>query len=137
MGNTLGNKGGVGISMHIANTSFVCVNAHLAAHQHAVNQRNADFNKIARDMPTMLLKKNKGKKNITPQSSPKPMNKGMDPGITRPPFNSPPLNIHPLNSHPFNSHPFNTHLLNSHPLKMPSTHPLTTPSTTPSIHPLT
>ena len=73
MGNTLGNKGAVGISMHIANTSFVCCNAHLAAHQHAVNQRNADFNKIARDMPTMLMKKNKGKKSITPLSSPKNM----------------------------------------------------------------
>ena len=81
MGNTLGNKGGVGISMHIANTSLVCVNAHLAAHQHAVNQRNADFHKIARDMPTMLLKKNKGKKSITPQSSPKQLGNEVNSGI--------------------------------------------------------
>ena len=56
MGNTLGNKGGVGISMKIGKTKFVFVNAHLAAHQNAVKQRNNDYKKIAVEIPNLLLK---------------------------------------------------------------------------------
>ena len=56
MGNTLGNKGGVGISMKIGKTKFVFVNAHLAAHQNAVKQRNDDYKKIAIEIPNLLLR---------------------------------------------------------------------------------
>lgn len=56
MGNTLGNKGAVGISMKIGKTRFVFVNAHLAAHQNAVKQRNKDYAKISKEMPGLLYK---------------------------------------------------------------------------------
>ena len=56
MGNTLGNKGAVGISIKIARTRFVFVNAHLAAHQNAVKQRNKDYAKISKEMPGLLHK---------------------------------------------------------------------------------
>ena len=56
MGNTLGNKGGVGISMKIGKTKFVFVNAHLAAHQNAVKQRNNDYKKISIEIPNLLLR---------------------------------------------------------------------------------
>ena len=56
MGNTLGNKGAVGISMKIGRTRFVFVNAHLAAHQNAVKQRNKDYAKISKEMPGLLYK---------------------------------------------------------------------------------
>jgi phosphatidylinositol-bisphosphatase len=49
--NTLGNKGGVGISVAIGRTSLLLVNSHLAAHQNAVEQRNADYLRIDSQMP--------------------------------------------------------------------------------------
>ena len=57
--NTLGNKGGVAISMRIAGTKFVFANAHLAAHQNAVKQRNAEYAKLCRELPLLLAKKEK------------------------------------------------------------------------------
>jgi hypothetical protein len=57
VGNTLGNKGGVGISMNIGSTRFAFFNAHFAAHQNAVKRRNLDFKKISKAMPPLLLKK--------------------------------------------------------------------------------
>lgn len=57
VGNTLGNKGGVGISFRIGETKIVVVNAHLAAHDKAVKQRNADFAKINHSLPPLLEKK--------------------------------------------------------------------------------
>jgi hypothetical protein len=56
MGNTLGNKGAVAISMKIGRTKFVFANAHLAAHQNAVKQRNRDYAKISKEMPILLNK---------------------------------------------------------------------------------
>lgn len=56
MGNTLGNKGAVAISLRIGRTKFLFANAHLAAHQNAVKQRNNDYSKIAKEMPLLLLK---------------------------------------------------------------------------------
>jgi hypothetical protein len=44
--NTLGNKGGVGVRFKLGNTTFLFVNAHLAAHQNAVKERNVQFRKI-------------------------------------------------------------------------------------------
>ena len=57
--NTLGNKGGVAISLRIAGTTFVFANAHLAAHQDAVKQRNAEFSKLNRELPLLLARKKK------------------------------------------------------------------------------
>jgi phosphatidylinositol-bisphosphatase len=48
---TFGNKGGVGISVAIGRTSVLLVNSHLAAHQNAVEQRNADYLRIDTQMP--------------------------------------------------------------------------------------
>ena len=57
MGNTLGNKGGVGISFFVGNTKILIVNSHLAAHDKAVKQRNADYLKINNDLPPLLDRK--------------------------------------------------------------------------------
>ena len=46
LGGTLGNKGGTALAMTIGKTSFLFVNAHFAAHQKKVEQRNADFHNI-------------------------------------------------------------------------------------------
>eukprot|EP00943_MAST-04B_sp_MAST-4B-sp1_P004411 g4411.t1 len=46
IGNTFGNKGGVGISIIIGKTSFLFISAHLAAHQHKVHERNEHFKVI-------------------------------------------------------------------------------------------
>ena len=51
IGNTLGNKGGVGLRCSVGSTSLLFVNAHLSAHQHAVAQRNADFHRIEAQLP--------------------------------------------------------------------------------------
>lgn len=57
MGNVMGNKGGVGIGFNIGRTSFLFVNAHLSAHQNAVQKRNEDFARINREMPIVLSRK--------------------------------------------------------------------------------
>lgn len=57
MGNTMGNKGAVGIAFSIGETRLLVVNAHLAAHDKAVKQRNADFERISNDLPVRLNKK--------------------------------------------------------------------------------
>jgi hypothetical protein len=57
IGNTMGNKGGVTISLNVGNTRIVVTNAHLAAHQNAVKQRNADFMKISASTAQQLSKK--------------------------------------------------------------------------------
>mmetsp|Transcript_42494 Transcript_42494/g.117618 ORF Transcript_42494/g.117618 Transcript_42494/m.117618 type:complete len:403 (-) Transcript_42494:212-1420(-) len=46
LGDILGNKGGVGISLRVGRTSMLCVNAHFAAHQTKIAERNADFHRI-------------------------------------------------------------------------------------------
>lgn len=56
-GNTLGNKGAVGLMLRIAGTKVIVVNAHFAAHQHAVKQRNAEFHKISAQMLGLLGKR--------------------------------------------------------------------------------
>ena len=56
-GNKLGNKGGVSVHLKIGNRTILVTNAHLAAHQDAEKQRNADFNKINRRMPYLLQQK--------------------------------------------------------------------------------
>ncbi len=46
-GNTLGNKGGVGISFDMGISSYCFITAHLSAHQHAVSRRTWEFHKIS------------------------------------------------------------------------------------------
>ncbi|KAL1518982.1 hypothetical protein AB1Y20_003251 [Prymnesium parvum] len=46
IGDVLGNKGGVGISLCVGRTSILFINSHLAAHQHKVNERNTDYHRI-------------------------------------------------------------------------------------------
>ena len=59
MGNTLGNKGGVAISLLVGKTKVALVNVHLAAHQNAVKRRNIEFNKLHRELPAVLDRKAK------------------------------------------------------------------------------
>ena len=54
LGNTLGNKGGVGISFRIANSRMLILNTHLSAHQHKVEERNDQVWKILNEMSTLL-----------------------------------------------------------------------------------
>ena len=56
-GNTLGNKGAVALYLLFGTTKILVINAHLAAHQHAEGQRNSDFTKISRSLPSLLEKK--------------------------------------------------------------------------------
>ncbi|KDR76398.1 hypothetical protein GALMADRAFT_247864 [Galerina marginata CBS 339.88] len=46
IGGRVGNKGGVGISLNIDGTTFLFLNAHLAAHEGKINHRLANFAKI-------------------------------------------------------------------------------------------
>jgi hypothetical protein len=50
-GNTLGNKGGVGIAFNVGKTAMLFMNAHLAAHQWRVDDRNRDYARIEQNMP--------------------------------------------------------------------------------------
>ncbi|KAL3827670.1 hypothetical protein ACHAXA_000543 [Cyclostephanos tholiformis] len=50
----MGNKGGVGVSMTIGVSTFVFINAHLAAHKHATQHRIREFGRISSDMATKL-----------------------------------------------------------------------------------
>jgi len=57
IGDTLGNKGGLGIALSIAESTFIFINAHLAAHQQAVVRRTHEFRKISSDMATKVFQK--------------------------------------------------------------------------------
>jgi hypothetical protein len=54
VGNTLGNKGGVGISFRVANSRMLIVNSHLSAHQEKVDERNVQVWKILNELPALL-----------------------------------------------------------------------------------
>ena len=64
IGNTLGNKGGVLVSFKIGNSSFAFVNAHLAAHQNAVKERNQNYHNISKGLAQFLDKKNRVGSNV-------------------------------------------------------------------------
>ncbi|GJV07094.1 type II inositol polyphosphate 5-phosphatase 15 isoform X2 [Tanacetum coccineum] len=49
-GNAIGNKGAVGLRMRIYGRIICFVNCHFAAHQEAVNRRNADFDHVYKTM---------------------------------------------------------------------------------------
>lgn len=44
--NLVGNKGAVGISFNLGQTSLLCISCHLASGQNGVDRRNQDFTKI-------------------------------------------------------------------------------------------
>eukprot|EP01006_Ploeotia_vitrea_P051446 TRINITY_DN67561_c7_g1_i1.p1 TRINITY_DN67561_c7_g1~~TRINITY_DN67561_c7_g1_i1.p1 ORF type:complete len:989 (+),score=558.98 TRINITY_DN67561_c7_g1_i1:3-2969(+) len=50
----LGNKGAVAVSMRVGATSMLFVNCHFHAHQHNVEQRNADYHKINERLAAQL-----------------------------------------------------------------------------------
>ncbi|KAJ7650437.1 inositol polyphosphate phosphatase [Roridomyces roridus] len=50
IGGRVGNKGGVGISVNLEGTTFLFINAHLAAHEGKVNHRLANFAKIKAEL---------------------------------------------------------------------------------------
>ena len=55
IGDTVGNKGGIGIACCIAESRFVFINAHLAEHQHATARRTQEFRTISNVMATKIL----------------------------------------------------------------------------------
>ncbi|CAI9290332.1 unnamed protein product [Lactuca saligna] len=59
VGNAIGNKGGVGLTMRIYRWIICFVNCHFAAHLDVVNRRNADFDHVYKTMsfsrPSNLL----------------------------------------------------------------------------------
>ncbi|KAI0636171.1 hypothetical protein C8Q77DRAFT_1155884 [Trametes polyzona] len=50
IGGRVGNKGGVGVSVKLAGTTLLFINAHLAAHEGRVHHRLADFAKIKAEL---------------------------------------------------------------------------------------
>ncbi|KAF8150564.1 Endonuclease/exonuclease/phosphatase [Crassisporium funariophilum] len=50
IGGRLGNKGGVGISLNLAGTTFLFLNAHLAAHEGRIQHRLANLTKIKAEL---------------------------------------------------------------------------------------
>lgn len=50
IGGRVGNKGGVGISLNIAGTTLLFINAHLAAHENKIPSRLANFAKIKAEL---------------------------------------------------------------------------------------
>ena len=46
IGGRVGNKGGVGISLNMAGSTFLFINAHLAAHEGRLPNRLANLSKI-------------------------------------------------------------------------------------------
>jgi len=70
LGNILGNKGGIGITIKLCDTSFLFINCHLASGQKNTRQRNNDFERILNELelPKERIaqeKKMKQKSNIT------------------------------------------------------------------------
>lgn len=59
LGDKFGNKGGIAISLKVAESSFCFVNAHLAAHQHATIRRTNEFRRISTHIVTRLLQQHR------------------------------------------------------------------------------
>jgi len=56
---TLGNKGGIGISFNVGRSSFCFLTAHLAAHQHEMDRRTKEFARISSEISSALGKNEK------------------------------------------------------------------------------
>ncbi|MEW5312132.1 MAG: hypothetical protein WDW38_003782 [Sanguina aurantia] len=60
VGNVVGNKGGVAISMEVAGVKILLVNCHLAAHDQYTEKRNADYHRICAGLFTSSQKPTAG-----------------------------------------------------------------------------
>ncbi|KAM3570973.1 hypothetical protein VYU27_006980 [Nannochloropsis oceanica] len=73
VGNIIHNKGGQAALFRVGpHTSFLFINAHLAAHAHRVEDRNADVDRVMTELQNLLwyhLESNKKKKKTLPFSS--------------------------------------------------------------------
>ncbi|KNC51516.1 inositol 5-phosphatase 1 [Thecamonas trahens ATCC 50062] len=56
IGHVAGNKGGIGISFSLGDSSFFFVTSHLAAHQGEVAKRNADFSEIIQGLSKLSVR---------------------------------------------------------------------------------
>lgn len=56
IGHVAGNKGGIGVSFNLGDTSFFFVTSHLAAHQGEVAKRNSDFAEIVQGLSKLSVK---------------------------------------------------------------------------------
>lgn len=65
LGNRLGNKGAVGIRLTVGRSRILVVNAHLAAHQNAVKERNAQFKRIETELSQLIKNQDSGTGAIT------------------------------------------------------------------------
>ena len=61
---TLGNKGGIAITIRIGKTNICFLTAHLAAHQNQMDRRTAEFIRISREVAKALGPKEKNEVNI-------------------------------------------------------------------------
>lgn len=50
----MGNKGAVGIRLTVGGSRILLVNAHLAAHQNAVKERNSQFKRIESELSQLI-----------------------------------------------------------------------------------
>jgi len=50
VGNFMGNKGGIGITLNVCGTSLLFLNCHLASGQKQVEKRNNDFERILNEI---------------------------------------------------------------------------------------
>lgn len=77
LGGMVNTKGAVGISFKFANTTFVVINAHLAAHQKNVKDRNNDYHTIARSLALPHASRIKRELGLMPTPSRISKNKGL------------------------------------------------------------
>jgi len=56
-GDLLGNKGGIGVSFLLGKKSFCFINAHLAAHQYAIERRTYEFQRISSGVAESFIRK--------------------------------------------------------------------------------
>jgi hypothetical protein len=65
VGNTMGNKGGVGVSFKLGHSRIVLVGCHLQAHEHEHETRNSQFHKIYNELFSQFVKGNETANNIS------------------------------------------------------------------------
>eukprot|EP00241_Pyramimonas_parkeae_P005790 CAMPEP_0114241740 /NCGR_PEP_ID=MMETSP0058-20121206/9792_1 /TAXON_ID=36894 /ORGANISM="Pyramimonas parkeae, CCMP726" /LENGTH=387 /DNA_ID=CAMNT_0001354283 /DNA_START=947 /DNA_END=2110 /DNA_ORIENTATION=+ len=69
IGNVIGNKGGVGISLCVNGVSLAFVNCHFQAHQNAVEARNQDFHRIHTELFSTPSNESSSSNKVTPIES--------------------------------------------------------------------
>ncbi len=76
IGDTLGNKGGIGIAVTIGESTFLFVNMHLSAHQHSTERRTREFYKICHELSTRIWKRNSETMSVVSTSGSSSANNG-------------------------------------------------------------